>query len=157
MQLVAREGLLAVMLEEMEWPTDNHKAIIQLMYDETLAEMKNLGLQEVVDEEEENLDEYLKKIHKEITSTYPSLFGNYGYELEVKAGKEKSLRYRESIIAINDTKDIIEFTLVTDADVHWAKTILDLLARDKDYIKNLIDDKSFEDRKSINERYGFSN
>ncbi len=43
-QLVAREGMLSYMLEHHDFPTANHRAIMRLIYDETLDEMKKLGL-----------------------------------------------------------------------------------------------------------------
>jgi hypothetical protein len=45
-QLVAREGVLGELLEKDDFPTEGHKKVIQLLYDETLAEMYSLGLTE---------------------------------------------------------------------------------------------------------------
>lgn len=50
-QLVAREGMLALLLDTYNFPTDNHRRIIELIYEETLDEMESLGL-ELVEEEE---------------------------------------------------------------------------------------------------------
>ncbi len=46
MQLVAREGVLSEILEECFFPTENHKKVIQLLYDEVVKEMHDLGLEE---------------------------------------------------------------------------------------------------------------
>lgn len=46
-QLVAREGVLSEILAEYNFPTPNHKAVVELLYRETIAEMKKLGLEQV--------------------------------------------------------------------------------------------------------------
>lgn len=51
-QLVAREGMLALLLDTYNFPTDNHRRIIELIYEETLDEMESLGL-ELVEEDED--------------------------------------------------------------------------------------------------------
>jgi hypothetical protein len=43
-QLVAREGVLYDILERDEFPTEGHKRVVKLIYEETLNEMKKLGL-----------------------------------------------------------------------------------------------------------------
>ena len=48
-QLVSREGVLTQILEEYEWPTEGHKKVIELLYEETLEEMAGLGLKPVDD------------------------------------------------------------------------------------------------------------
>lgn len=45
-QLVAREGVLGELLEKNDFPTEGHQKVIQLLYDETLTEMYDLGLTE---------------------------------------------------------------------------------------------------------------
>ena len=42
--LVAREGVLTQIMEEWEFPTEDHKKVFDLLYKETLDEMKDLGL-----------------------------------------------------------------------------------------------------------------
>jgi hypothetical protein len=54
-QLVAREGMLADLLTDLEFPTENHRKIIQLIYEETLEELASLG---VVPEDEDRFDLY---------------------------------------------------------------------------------------------------
>jgi hypothetical protein len=46
-QLVAREAVVGEILEKYPFPTPNHKAVIELLYRETIAEMKQLGLERV--------------------------------------------------------------------------------------------------------------
>lgn len=46
-QLVAREGVLTEILETWDFPTDNHRKVIQLLHQETLDEMKRLGLEQM--------------------------------------------------------------------------------------------------------------
>jgi len=46
-QLVAREGVLTEILETWEFPTENHRKVIQLLHQETVDEMHKLGLREV--------------------------------------------------------------------------------------------------------------
>lgn len=43
-QLVAREGVLNQILDEYDFPTNNHQTIIEILYEETINEMKELGL-----------------------------------------------------------------------------------------------------------------
>lgn len=46
-QLVAREGMLSYLLGNYEFPTENHRKIIELIYEETLEEMEFVGLEKV--------------------------------------------------------------------------------------------------------------
>jgi hypothetical protein len=51
MALVAREGVLSQILDEYNFPTPNHRAVIESLYGETLGEMHLLGLEEVSEAE----------------------------------------------------------------------------------------------------------
>ena len=44
MQLVAREGVLFEIMETWDFPTPNHKRVIELLYQETIEEIQALGL-----------------------------------------------------------------------------------------------------------------
>ncbi|MBN9121567.1 MAG: hypothetical protein J0I06_20870 [Planctomycetes bacterium] len=46
-QLVAREGVLAEILENYPFPTASHRGVIELLYKETVDEMGSLGLVKV--------------------------------------------------------------------------------------------------------------
>lgn len=39
-----REGVLRICVEEWEFPTEDHKKVFDLLYKETVDEMKDLGL-----------------------------------------------------------------------------------------------------------------
>ena len=44
MQLIGREGMISHLLETYDFPTDTHRSIIELIHEETLAEINALGL-----------------------------------------------------------------------------------------------------------------
>jgi hypothetical protein len=44
-QLVAREGMLSLLLDELNFPTEDHRKIIELVYEETVVEMGKLWLE----------------------------------------------------------------------------------------------------------------
>lgn len=44
MVLIAREGVLSQIMEEYDFPTENHRDVIQTLYNEVVLEMLQLGL-----------------------------------------------------------------------------------------------------------------
>ena len=46
-QLVAREGVLSQIMDEWKIPTPGHRKVLELLYNETLEEMQELGLEQV--------------------------------------------------------------------------------------------------------------
>jgi hypothetical protein len=54
-QLVAREGMLREILDVYPFPTDNHRKVIELLYDETIEACVDIGMQplEVFEAKEE--------------------------------------------------------------------------------------------------------
>lgn len=43
-QLVAREGVLTQIMEEWDFPTENHRKVFDLLYAEVVKEMTEIGL-----------------------------------------------------------------------------------------------------------------
>lgn len=62
MILVAREGVLTQIIEEYDFPTPNHRKVIEVLYHETVNEMHDLGLVEIEDEFlEDKFDEFVNE------------------------------------------------------------------------------------------------
>lgn len=80
----------------------------------------------------------------------PSQFHSEPLELQVVFGSINKLRLYEQVLAINDISWVLEASLTGDDQIDWLRQELMSIN-----LETLITEDSFEDRKAINERYGF--